>query len=197
MLDTEKQKLLDGDSEYLSIGITEGGIPRSTVGVPWELTAHAFNMKTPDVYLSAEDINDESIMNMLAKYHVMGCYIWTPLDDYSFLSRFPEIRDINIKCGDSIRNLDFLKELKECSMLFLQNARLKNLDVILNIRKTHTSVLGGFKCVGLYNCEVEDLSGFEREKVAFSEFLIWQDKNKNERERWKVISAATWRYYDI
>lgn len=198
MLDTEKQKLLNRDSDYISIGITSGGIPKGAISVPWVHTAHAYNMKIPDVYIAPEDLQDPFIMDKLESLQVIGCYIWVSLLDYSFLLRLPHIRDLNIMYGDAIENLDFLRELKECSMFFLKNARIKNLDVILDMKQNgNFSVFGGFRCVGLYNCLVEDLSRFEKEKHSFSEFLIWNIKQRNEREKWKVVSASTWRYYEI
>ena len=155
-------------------------------------------MKIPNVYFAPEDLEDEDLMALLISLKVMGCYIWVPLDSYDFLRQFPYIRDLNIRLGNTIKNLDFLARLKECSMLFLHDVHLENLDVILDAKASkETSTMGGFRCVGLHNCSVKDLSRFEKEKHYFSEFLIWNTKHKNERERWKVISAGTWRYYEI
>lgn len=197
MFESEREKLLNRTSEYLSIGITEGGVPRNTIGVPWEATAHAFNMRTPKVYISPEDLHNEEIMSLVASYKVTGCYIWAPLDDYSFLARFKDIEDINIKNGNAIHDLSFLAELYECRMLFLQNAKLKNLDVILEVKKQSKSVFCCLRCIGLDNCEVEDLSAFENEKLHFSEFLIWKTEGSNERDRWNVVSAGKRRYYEF
>ena len=197
MIESERIKLNNRDSEYLCIGITPGGVPRTTFGIPWEATVHAFNMRTPNVYLSPEDIQDEEIMMQLEAYKVIGCYILAPMSEYSFLARFKDLQDINIKNGDAITNLDFLSELYECRMLYLQNANLKNLDVIVEVKKNSTAMFGCLKCIGLYNCVVEDLSVFETEKVHFSEFLVWKPEGSNERARWNVVSAGTRRYYEF
>lgn len=197
MITSEREKLRNKDSDYLSIGITSGGFPRMSVGIPWVATVHAYNMRTPDVYLSPEDLQDEELMRVFKSYKVIGCYIWVPLDDYSFLARFRELQDINIKNGDAITNLDFLSELYECRMLCLQNAKLKNLDVIVEVKKNSTAMFGCLRCIGLDNCVVEDLSVFETEKVHFSEFLIWMPEGSNERSRWNVVSAGTRRYYEF
>ena len=197
MIESERNKLENRESEYLSIGITQGGVPRTTIGIPWEATVHAFNMRTPNVYLSPEDIQDEEIMGQLESYKVIGCYIWVPLSDYSFLARLKDLQDINIKNGDAISNLSFLAELYECRMLYLQSAKLKNLDVIVEVKKNSTAMFGCLRCIGLDNCVVEDLSVFETEKVHFSEFLIWMPEGSNERSRWNVVSAGTRRYYEF
>ena len=197
MIKSQYDKLKSHASEYLSIGITSGGVPRNTIGVPWESTAHAFNMRTPNIYLSPEDIQDEEIMRQLETYKVIGCYIWASLSDYSFLTRFKDLQDINIKKGDTIANLDFLSELFECRMLYLQNANLKNLDVIVGVKKNSTAMFGCLRCIGLDNCVVEDLSVFETDKVHFSEFLIWKPEGSNERTRWSIVSAGIRRYFEF
>lgn len=197
MLESQKERLQNKNNRYLSIGITLGGKPRTSIGIPWESTAHAYNMRTPDVYLSPEDLQDEHILECLKAYTVVGCYIWAPLEDYSFLSSFKELQDINIKNGDSIRDLDFLSGLSECDMLFLQNAKLKNLNRIVDMKKSGKKLFGGLRCVGLDNCEIEDLSIFETEQVQFSEFLVWKPQGSNERDRWNVISASKRKYYEF
>lgn len=197
MIESERKKLNDYDSEYLSIGITPDGAPRTSVGVPWEATANAFNMRIPKVYFAPEDIQDEEIIRRLENYKVIGCYIWAPLTDYSFLARFKDLQDINIKNGDAITDLDFLSELYECRMLFLQNATLENLDVIVDVKKKSTAMFGCLRCIGLDNCAVKDLSVFEREKVHFSEFLVWMPEGSNERSKWSVVPARTRRYFEF
>ena len=86
MLLSEREKLFNRTEKTVSIGITAGGVPRTVVHVPWESTAHAFNMRTPNVYLSPEDVADGEILAKLCTFRVIGCYIWVPLSEYSFLS---------------------------------------------------------------------------------------------------------------
>ena len=197
MIASEREKLLKRESEYLSIGITENGVPYMSIGIPWVATAHAYNMRTPNVYISPDDLQDEEVMSLIGRFKVIGCYIWTSLTDYGFLSRFKELQDINIKNGDAVRDLEFLSELHECRMLYLRNAKLKDLDVIVKVKKNSKTSFGAFRCICLNNCEVEDLSIFETEKVHFSEFLVWKPKGSNERERWNVVSAGTRRYVEF
>jgi hypothetical protein len=196
MLPDQKNELQRRLGEYVNVGITQDGAPRGGVSVPWELTAHAFNMKIPDVYLSPADLSDGEIMEMLQKSHVLGCYIWAPLEDYAFLSCLTELRDVYIQNGDSIRDLEFLRPLTECRMLFLQNAHLQNLDVILEVKQRKPTFLPPFACVGLCNCTVSDLSRFEGESHRFSEFLVWQPTGKDNKERYDCICAGTKRYYE-
>ena len=134
MLESERKILFNKkDGDYLSIGISEGGEHYNKYQVFWRDKVNAMNMKLPDFYLAPEDLYDEEIMSQLAKHTVVGCYIYTPLQDYSFLSRFPKIRDFNIARGENIKSLDFISVIEECRMLFLSDAVLENIDVILDM----------------------------------------------------------------
>ncbi len=192
MIETEKKKLLAKKSEYLSIGITEGGKERTVTHIPWEMTVHAHNMKLPDVYLSPEDLEDEEILKTLHGYRVIGCYIYTPLKNYSFLSSFTELRDLNIFEAENLCDLDFLLPLRECDMLYLEGTRLDNLDPLVTVKKSVKGIFGGFRCLGLCDCEIKDISSLYG--VSFSELIIW---SKNEKERWSRIPAGTHKYYEL
>ncbi len=192
MIESEKKKLLERNNEYLSIGITEGGEARDVTSVPWERTAHAFNMKIPNVYLSPEDLRDEEILKTLHGYRVIGCYIHAPLENYDFLKTFPEIRDLYIERAESLTDISFISTLCDCDMLFLEGARLKNLDALVEAKKAKHGIFGSLRCLGLFGCKIEDVSSLFT--VSFSEFLVW---SKGEAERYKGVPAGTNRYYEI
>ena len=67
--------------------------------VPWEHTGHAFNMRTPDIYFVESDFYDSQILSRLEELEVVGCYIFVPLRDYSFLSNFTRLEDLYISHG--------------------------------------------------------------------------------------------------
>ena len=158
MLKSEREKLDRSESEFLSIGITENGERHGAIGIPWESTAHAFNMRLPQVYISPDDINDRALMERLTSYKVIGLYIWAHLPDYSFISGFKLLQDVSIKNGDAIEGLDFLSDLTECRMLYLQNARLKDLEVIASLKRNAGAAMGRVRCLCLDNCRVSDIS---------------------------------------
>ena len=197
MTEKQRQRLENHKNKFLSLGITKNGEGYDIIGVPWEKTCNAFNMHMPDVYISADDLRDETLMDKLMGFEILGCYISTPLDDYSFISKFKFLRDLSIAYGENVTNLDFLSELHDCRMLYIEDARLKDLETVLRLNKYSRSFLVGLTCVGLLNCQVEDVSCFEREKSDFSEFLVWEYKGKNERDKWKHVRATTFRYYEI
>lgn len=197
MLEAQLTKLQSCTGAYLSIGITNDGIPHNAIGIPWEGTAHAYNMRLPDVYLAPEDLLSSDIVALILNCKVIGCYIWAPLENYDFLAQFPLLQDLSIKNGDSLRDLDFLKALSQCRMLYLQNAKLKDLDVLLALKQVAQHPLDCLRCVCLDNCRVEDLSAFTSTQVSFSEFLVWCPKGTNEKRRWQCVRAHTRRYYEF
>lgn len=195
MIESQREILRKKASEYLSIGITENGEPRSVVPVPWEATVHAFNMRTPTVYLAPEDLGNDKIMDLVRSYRVIGCYIWAPLEDYSFLSSLKDLQDLNIMDGEKVQDLCFLEELENCSMFCLQNAALKNIDAILRAKTQPGASSLRLRCIGLANCRIADISAFEHAEVQFSEFLVWNPEDRDERARWAIIKARTKKYY--
>ena len=197
MTENQRQRLKDRKSKFLNIGVTKNGEGYDIIGVPWEKTVNAFNMHTPDVYLSSDDLKNEELMNELLEYEVLGFYSWVPLDDYSFLSRFTYLRDISIMHAEGLSDLDFMRELYDCRMLYIEDAKLENIDVLIDLNKRSKGILTSLMCVGLLNCDVEDVSAFERERTDFSEFLVWEYEGKNEKEKWKHVGAITFRYYEI
>ena len=197
MTENQRQRLKDHKSKFLNIGVTKNGEGYDIIGVPWEKTVNAFNMHTPDVYLSSDDLKNEELMNELLEYEVLGFYSWVPLDDYSFLSRFTFLRDISIMHAEGLSDLDFMRELYDCRMLYIEDAKLENIDVLIDLNKRGKGILTSLMCVGLLNCDVEDVSAFERERTDFSEFLVWEYEGKNEKEKWKHVGAITFRYYEI
>ena len=184
MIDKQRKLLEERQSKYLSIGITEGGQTRAAIGIPWDKTTNSYNMKTPNVYISKEDLADPEIMSLISKYEVIGCYISVPMDEYSFLENFPNLMDLMIIKATKLTDLSFMRSLKECRMLYLRDAKLKNLNDIIDIKKE--GKIRYVICLGLDTCEIEDISSvLENEDLFYSEFLIWTPKGSGERDRWK------------
>lgn len=195
MVESQREKLFTYTSKYLNIGITKDGEPQRAISVPWEATAHAFNMRTPDVYFAREDFDCPEIIEQLGKFHMLGCYIFTPLRDYEFLARFTEVQDMFIRHGDMIRDLSFMRGMDDWFMLYLEGARLKDLKDIFPESKTEYRLCS--RCLGFYQCQVDDISAMLDRKIYLSELLIWPlDGNPDEREKWKAARAGWFRYYE-
>ncbi len=199
MLESERKKLFDPEMEYLSIGISEGGICYSITPIVWENTASAFGTKPPDLYIAPEDLMDEEIFGRIRSLMVLGLYIYVPLEDYSFISKLPHIRDLHIREGENIKNLDFLSNLSECMMLFLCNADLEDIDIIWEAKKTCKGFIAPYNCLGLYDCKVKRATYQSERKLRFTEFLVWStpENRSADMEKWSGIAAFTKKYYTI
>ena len=196
----EFMKRLEGKkADYIYLGITEDGKSRLTIPIPWEQTAHAMNMLTPNVYLSKEEVSDPEIMEYLVSHtKVRSCYIFTPLENYEFLSNFAEMEDLEIYGGDHITSLSFMRNMKSWMMLHIENARLKNLEEAFPEDRKIDFFLP--MCLSLQACEVEDLKEaveFTRKK-SLAELIICRKKSqRDERERWKEVRTTMYRYYNL
>lgn len=193
MLTEYKEKMDQYPHKYISIGITKTGEGYGNYPVPWDTTGNAYNMKIPDVYLAKEDLADEEIMSRLRELVVCGCYIYCPLEDYSFLEAFHGMMDLNIFEAYRLQDLSFLKKFKNCNLLFIAKAHLKNLDEIVVQRGV------GYEArpqnLALYDCTVDSLDILETTDCWFHELIVYNPADRNERDRWKNIRKA--KYYEI
>ena len=187
MLAEQKEKLMNKTGEFLCLGITADGRPVGIINVPWKSTANAYNMRLPDVYITPEDLHNEEIMSRIKEFFVSGCYIWVPLEDYGFLSEFKDIMDISIKDGSGVKNLSYLEGLTECTMLYLRDAHLENLEELVKAKKSSAKPRT-LSNICLDGCVVDDLSHFEGEKLFFNELTVFMPERSNEKDRWTAVS---------
>lgn len=194
MLLSEREKLFSCTDTFIGIGISKNGEKYVTLPVPWEKTVHAFNMKTPDIYLEPSDLKDEEIMAQIAKNKVIGCYIFEELADYSFLEKLTEIRDLYIRKGKNIKDLSFMSNMKEWFMLLLEDAELENLDDIYppkGVKPPQYSY-----CMAFYHCDVKDVSAIKDKNLYLSELIVWNKKDEAEYAKWKSVARGMYRYYN-
>ena len=179
--------------KYLSLGIAaDADLRGKPVRVPWEVSAHAYNMKPPDVYLTPAELHDAGLMAQFQAYHVLGCYVFTPLEDYGFIAGFPELRDVYIGAGRNVKDLLFLRGLNGLGMLYLEGAKPVDLEPIYQC----STAAGAFPflCLCFADCEVGDVSALTRVH-NISELIVFGRDDDGERARWGRIPALTHRYY--
>ena len=195
MLEEQRTELENWQSNYISVGISKGGDSRvGAIPVPWEMTAHAYNMKIPDVYIAPEDLKDKDLMDKIKSFHVVGCYIFTQLDDYSFIAELSDMRDVYIIDGVNVKDLSFLSNLKDWRMLHLERAHLKDLKPILQSSLLER-MWAGF-CLSFAGCTVDDVSALYEVK-QISELIIIGEDDDAERAKWRKVPAYTHRYFTI
>ncbi len=193
MTEADRQFLRNYSKKYLSIGITADGQSRRSVWVPWDGTANAMNMRTPDLYFSPDELRDEDLWAELQRFHIVGCYIFCPLEDYGFLNRLTELQDLNIYKGGALRNLSFLRQMPEWFQLHVEDAVLENLEDLFpdGPRKGIHSY-----CVCLSGCTVADHSALTREGIRLSELVILMPQGSNARDRWTDVRCGKYRYFE-
>lgn len=194
MLEAQRERLKKWKSECLNIGITEDGTFRLGIGIPWNFTSNAYNMQTPNVYISKEDLDDPEIISEVLKHKITGCYISVALDDYSFLNKFVNLRDLAIKDGYRLSDLSFMRNLHECRMLYLHDAHLDNLDDVIETKKAHR--VGYIYCLCLNDCKIKDISSIlENEKLGYSEFIVITPQGSGEKQRWEGFKQDSRRFH--
>lgn len=181
------------EKKVLNIGINETGEAMRSFMVPWINTWCAMNMKLPNVFFTPEEIGRREVREKLREFDVFGCYIYTPLSDYSFLKDFARLLDLHIEQGQKLRSLDFLKEKEKLSMLYLENAELPDLDILIPL-----AAPGRAMCLDLKNCRIGEMENLIGERIIFSELIVEEtDSSEEEKRRWKRIRANTFRYFKL
>lgn len=188
MTESERQYLLSYPKETISIGVTRDGKARRSVWIPWEFDGNAYNMHTPDIWLSPEALQDEDLWTGLARLRVVGCYLFTPFTDYSFLFRLPDLLDLHIYKGFFLPDLDFLRSMPHWRQLHIEDAVLEDLTALVS----GPAVSG--RCICLSGCTVRDVSALDTSRL--SELVILMPRGSNDRDRWKHIRCGKYTYYE-
>lgn len=125
-------------------------------------------MKLPKVYISKDNLNDEELMVKICEFKVHGCYIFCPLENYDFLSQFTDMADLNIYQAYNLKDLSFLKSFKECRMLFVSKAHLKDINEVVG---SEPYFMAQPRCLALYDCVVDDISYLKEKRLTSMNLL--------------------------
>ena len=180
------------NTDYLSIGITERGIPITGIPVPWEKTTSGFNMRIPEIWMSPEDLEDPQVLERLTHFKVRGCYIYTQLRDYSVIGRFTELWDLFICRAGGLRDLSFMKELHQWFMLYIEGADLADISPAFP-KNWRDKGLRSY-CVGFVNCRIDDIRPMEQPDVRLYELLIWNPRDDRGKAGWSGVRASCFTY---
>lgn len=135
MRDDQMELLKKTDKSYLSLGISEDGSCRQRIPIPWQNTGTAFNMRLPMVWLEPDDLEDAQLMEYLESFQVRGMYIFTPLEDYSFISRFQGLWDVYICRGGGWIDISFMRKIPDWSMFYLCDAIIPDISPVFTTRR--------------------------------------------------------------
>ena len=188
------KKQFEREERYTSIGISADGSQQWPMEVPWQHMAHAFNMKTPRIHLTVEDIYDPEVLEKLKEFVVVGCYIFVPLEDYSFLNNFTDLWDLHIAHGHNLKDISFVENCPELFMLHLKNAHIPTFAPLF---KDKPSKRFPSLCMCLVDCGVENIDALYDQEVYFSELVIINPKGTNDRRRWEAVRSGDFVYYEF
>lgn len=181
------------ERKSLNIGINETGESIKSFSVPWINTWCAMNMKLPDIFFSPEEVGRKDVREKLREFDIFGCYIYVPLSDYSFLKDFTYLLDLHIEQGQNLKSLDFLKEKEKLIMLYLENAKLPDLNILIPF-----AAPGRAMCLDLKNCHIGEMEDLINDHIIFSELIVEEtDSSEEEKRRWKRVRANTFRYFKL
>lgn len=186
-------KQFEREEKYTSIGISADGLSQFPLQIPWQRMATAFNMKTPRIYLTVDEICDPDVWDKLNEHVVVGCYIFVPLEDYSFLGRLPDLWDIHIEHAENLKDVSFLEKCPECFMLQLEEAHIPDFEPMFSQQPSKRMPA---PCMCLVNCKVDDISALYDEKVYFSELVIITPKGADNRERWETVRNGDFDFFE-
>ena len=187
MTEAEKNILRNYPHKTISLGVTTDGHRRKGIHIPWQLSCNAYNMRTPDIWLSPAELEDSELWEELARLRVVGCYIFCPLEDYSFLNRLTAMQDLAIFRGGALRDLSFLRQMPEWYMLHIEDAVLDDLEDLIPAKPWMRNVC-------LSGCIVTDNTALSR--VNLSELLILMPEGSGGRERWQHIPCSKFSYFE-
>lgn len=193
MTETKREYLSGYSSDYVSIGISTDARHVGSGWVPWDSMGNAFNMRVPRIFFDPRELLDPEIWEWLDSKTVNGCYIFCPLEDYSFLARLPHLQDIRIFQGFALRDLGFMRQLPDWFQLHVEDAVLENLDDLFpeGARKGIHSY-----CVCLGGCSVKDLSALTQPGIWLSELVILAPEGSNDRQRWEAVRCGKYSYFE-
>lgn len=187
MTEAEKNILRNYPHKTISLGVTEDGHRRRSIHVPWQLSCNAYNMRTPDLWLSPAELSDVELWAELERLKVVGMYIFCPLADYGFLSRLAGLQDLAIFQGGALRELGFLRQMPDWYLLHIEDAVLENLVDLIPADPLRRNVC-------LSGCTVADNAALER--VNLSELLILAPEGSGDRARWERFPCSKFSYFE-
>lgn len=157
------------------------------LGVPWESTASAFNMRTPKETLNVKQYQTaEEWQEALGDLDTIEA-VWLVCDleekDYDFLSKLPNIRQLYIYTGEKLSNMNFVKDMVYLKHLFINHSNISDVTPLAELLKNQEQKRASAeteKWVDRWNLQLEnvaitdgkiaDLSPFAGVSTYISEF---------------------------
>lgn len=169
MQESQRVLLSQLSRDYLSIGITQDGDIQRVIPIPWQQTGTAFNMRRPTVYIEPSDLEDEELMARLEAFQVRGMYIFTPLEDYSFIARFKGLWDVYILRYGGWIDLSFMRQIPGWKMFHLRDAIVPDISPVF---RSKPEMIWNRQKVSLVNYRIDSPENDGNENVFISHLLV-------------------------
>ena len=169
MQESQRVLLSQLSRDYLSIGITQDGEIQRVIPIPWQQTGTAFNMRRPTVYIEPSDLEDEELMARLEAFQVRGMYIFTPLEDYSFIARFRGLWDVYILRFGGWIDLSFMRQIPGWKMFHLRDAIVPDISPVF---RSKPEMIWNRQKVSLVNYRIDSSEDDGNENVFISHLLV-------------------------
>lgn len=169
MRESQRVLLSQLSRDYLSIGITEDGEIQRVIPIPWQHTGTAYNMRRPTVYIEPSDLEDEELMARLEAFQVRGMYIFTPLEDYSFIARFRGLWDVYILRFGGWIDLSFMRQIPGWNMFHLRDAIVPDISPVF---RSKPEMIWNRQKVSLVNYRIDSSEDDGNENVFISHLLV-------------------------
>ncbi|MGN0385132.1 MAG: hypothetical protein ACI4EX_04540 [Lachnospiraceae bacterium] len=131
---------------------------------PWDHDSHCYNFKMPTELVLNTEIN--SISDPLeVETLVIGC----DLNDYTFISKMENLKQLYLYAGEKIENLEFIHGLVNLNQLYISESKIKRLDELVDLMKKQKLLL-------------ENLEGMNRVLFGFDAICVNSSEELNGKD---------------
>lgn len=111
--------------------------PRDSLyGMPWDNDSICYNFNMPD-----EFVLDTEISQIPDMKEIETLVIVCKLDDYGFISKMENLRQLYIYSGENITELDFLENLVNLTQLYIADSHVTSLDKLVRLTRKQKAML--------------------------------------------------------
>ena len=105
-------------------------------GFPWRHDANCYNFRAPDECVTTDEIDNiedfEDIENL-----IIGC----DLDDYGFIGKMINLRQLYIYTGENIDSVEFVRTLLKLDYLYIEGSHIDSLDPLIELMNEQKRLL--------------------------------------------------------
>ncbi len=105
-------------------------------GFPWRHDSNCYNFRVPEECVTADKISSiedfEDIENL-----IIGC----DLDDYGFIGKMINLRQLYIYTGENINDIEFLRTLLKLDYLYIEGSHIESLEPLIALMNEQKRLL--------------------------------------------------------